>query len=195
MPPALSYWQSREPVAAKQSQCRLAPPDTSVEFPKSRCSSSKSGPPQGTGHSSNTSTLKHPDSTSTKKPSHSQESTPDHQVKSPHARSSQKCSRSPSPTAGSARSKQRHLSGIASSTVDTTLPLGSSTMDTFLSPTGSLSKVVKPLAQSITSTPLGKAGPREGWTTSSDSRHSSALLFTSSSFNLPGAWEPHSLGA
>ena len=59
-------------------------------------------------------------------------------------------------------------------------------MDTFLSPTGSLSKVVEPLAPSITSTPLGKAGPREGQMTSSDSRHSSALFFTSSSFNLPG---------
>ena len=58
-------------------------------------------------------------------------------------------------------------------------------MDTFLSPMGSLSKVVKPLAPSITSTPLGKTGPREGQMTSSDSRHSSALLFASSSFNLP----------
>ena len=69
--------------------------------------------------------------------------------------------------------------------VDTTLPLSSSTMDTFLSPTGSLSEVVEPLAPFITSTPLGKAGPREGWMTSSDSRHSSALLFASLSFNLP----------
>ena len=59
-------------------------------------------------------------------------------------------------------------------------------MDTFRSPTGSLSKVVEPLAPSITSTPLGKAGPREGRTISSDSRHSSASLFASSSFNLPG---------
>ena len=59
-------------------------------------------------------------------------------------------------------------------------------MDTFCSPTGSLSEVVEPLAPSITSTPLGKAGPREGWMISSDSRHSSASLFASSSFNLPG---------
>ena len=50
----------------------------------------------------------------------------------------------------------------------------------------SLSDVIELLAPSITSTPLGKASPREGWTTSSDSRHSSASLFTSSSFNLPG---------
>ena len=59
-------------------------------------------------------------------------------------------------------------------------------MDTFRSPTGSLSEVVEPLAPSITSTPLGKAGPREGQTISSDSRHSSASLFASWSFNIPG---------
>ena len=58
-------------------------------------------------------------------------------------------------------------------------------MDTFHSLKGSLSEVVEPLAPSITSTPLGKAGPREWRMISSDSRHSSALLFTSSSFNLP----------
>ena len=59
-------------------------------------------------------------------------------------------------------------------------------MDTFCSPMGSLSEVIEPLAPSITSTPLGKAGPRKGRTISSDSRHSSASLFTSTSFNLPG---------
>ena len=58
-------------------------------------------------------------------------------------------------------------------------------MDTFHSPTGSLSKVIEPLAPSITSTPLGKAGPREGQMNSSDSRYSSASLFASLSFNLP----------
>ena len=73
-----------------------------------------------------------------------------------------------------------------SSTVDTTLPIGSSILDTFRSPTGSLSDVVELLPPSITSTPLGWVGPRHGWMTSSDSRHSSALLFASSSFNLPG---------
>ena len=66
-----------------------------------------------------------------------------------------------------------------------TLPISSSILDTFCSLTGSLSDVVEPLTPSITSTPLGQAGPRHGWTTSSESRHSSALLFTSSSFNLP----------
>ena len=39
---------------------------------------------------------------------------------------------------------------------------------------------------SITSTPLGKTSVRHGHTTSADSRHSTALLFTSLNFNLPG---------
>ena len=122
---------------------------------------------------------------SAKKPSHPQESTPDCQVKSPQAHSSRKCGCSPSSTAGSAGSKQRDLSEIDPGTVDTTLPIGSSTMDTFHSPMGSLSKVVEPLAPTITSTPLAKAGPRQGQMISSDSRHSSAWLFASLSFNLP----------
>ena len=67
-----------------------------------------------------------------------------------------------------------------------TLPIGSSTSDTFHSPIGSLNDMIELLAPSITSTPLGKASPREGRMTSSDSRHPSALLFTSLSFSLPG---------
>ena len=43
VPPVPSYWQSRKPVAAKQSPCRMAALDTSVESPKTRHSSSKSG--------------------------------------------------------------------------------------------------------------------------------------------------------
>ena len=185
MPPAPSYQQDRESAAAKQSPCRAAAPDMSAESPKTKHSSSKSGSLWGAGHSSNTSTLKHPDSTFAKKPSHPQESTPDCQAKPPQDRSSQKCSHSHSPAAGSAGCKQRDLHGVDSSTVDTTLPICSSTMDTFRSPTGSLSEVIEPLPPSITSTPLGKAGPREGQMNSSDSRYSSASLFASLSFNLP----------
>ena len=51
---------------------------------------------------------------------------------------------------------------------------------------GSFSDVVEPLPPSITSIPLGEASPRHGRMTSSDSRHSSASLFASLSFNLPG---------
>ena len=183
MPPTPSYQQSREPASAKQSPHRAAAPDMAVESPKTRCSSSKGGAPWGSGRSSKTSTPKRPDSTLAKTPCRSQESTPDHPAKSPQARSSQKHGHSPSPTTESAKNKQRGLSMMASGTVDTTLPLGSRT---FLSPTGSLSEVVEPLASSITSTPLGKAGHREGQTISSDSRMPSTSLFTSSSFNIPG---------
>ena len=102
MPPAQSYQQVREPAATKQSLHRMAAPDTSVESPKAKCSSSKGGPPWGSGHSSNTSTLKHPDSTSTKKPSCPKESTPNDQVKSPQARCYRKHGHSPSPASGSA---------------------------------------------------------------------------------------------
>ena len=58
--------------------------------------------------------------------------------------------------------------------------------DTFCSPTGSFSNMTEPLPPSITSTPLGQASPRHRRMTSADSRHSSASLFMSSSFNLPG---------
>ena len=70
--------------------------------------------------------------------------------------------------------------------VNTTLPISSSLFDTFCSLMGSFSNVIEPLPPSITPTPLGQAGPRQGWMTSSNSRHSSASLFASSSFNLPG---------
>ena len=134
MPPALSYRQSRELVSAKQSPHRVAAPDMAVESPKTRRSSSKGSALRGSGCSSKTSTPKHPDSMSAKTPPHPQESTLDHPAKSPQARSSRKRGHSPSPTTELAKNKRRGLSVIASSTVDTTLPLGSST---FLSPTGS----------------------------------------------------------
>ena len=82
------------------------------------------------------------------------------------------CSHSSSPAAVSAQCKQRDLHGVDSGTVDTTLPINSSTMDT----------------------PTGKAGPREGQTISSDSSHSSASLFASSISTYP-AFHPWGLGA
>ena len=185
VPSAPSYWQVREPVATKQSPHRAAAPDTSVKSPKAKHSSSKGRPSWGSGCSSNTLTPKRPDSTSAKKPSCPKESTLDDQVKSPQARSSRKCCHLPSPTSGSAGCKQRDLHRVDSSTADITLPIGSSMSDTFHSLMGSLSNMIEPIAPSITSTPLGNAGPREGRTTSSGSRHSSASLFASSSFSLP----------
>ena len=105
VPPAPSYRQVREPAATKQSPHRAAALDTSAESLKAKHSSSKDGPSQGSRHSSNTSTLKHPNSTSAKKPSRPKDSTPDDQAKSPHAHSSCKCGHSPSPPSGSAGCK------------------------------------------------------------------------------------------
>ena len=189
MPPAPSYWQVREPAATKQSPHRVAASNIPVESPKAKHSSSKSGPQQGSGCSSNTSTPKCPDSTSTKKPSCPKESTMEDQAKSPSAHSSHKHSRLPSPTSGLAGCKLKDLhreDSSAVNTVDTTLPVSLSMFDAFHSPTDSISDAIEPLPPSITSTPLGQAGLRHGCTTSSDSRHSSALFFASSSFNLPG---------
>ena len=45
MPPAPSHWKVREPAATKQYLHRAAALDTSVESPKAKRSSSKSGPP------------------------------------------------------------------------------------------------------------------------------------------------------
>ena len=73
-----------------------------------------------------------------------------------------------------------------SSAVNTTLPISSSMFDSFHSPMGSFSDVTEPLPPSIILTPLVQAGPRHGHTTSADSRHSTASLFTSPNFNLPG---------
>ena len=157
-----------------------------MESPKAKCSSSKGRPSQGSRHSSNTSTSKCPDSTSAKKPSCPKDSTPDDQAKSPQACSSHKHGHSPSPTSGSAGCNRRDLHGVDSSMADITLPIGSNTLDNVHSSMGSLSNVIEPLAPSITSTPLGEARPREGWMTSSDSRHSLASLFTCLSFSLPG---------
>ena len=72
VPPAQSYQQVREPTVTKQSPHRVAASDAPAESPKAKCSGSKSSP-RGSGHSSNTSTPKHLDSTSTKKSSGSKE--------------------------------------------------------------------------------------------------------------------------
>ena len=99
MPPTPSYWQNGEPAAAKQSPHRAAAPDTSVESPKTKHSSNRSGPPRGIGRGSNTSTPKHPDTMSAKKPSYPKESTSEPPPKSLQACSSQKRGHLHSPTA------------------------------------------------------------------------------------------------
>ena len=160
VPPAPSYWQVREPAATKQSPHRAAALDIPAESSKAKCSCSKSGTQQGSGCSSNTSTPKCPDSTSAKKPSCPKESTMEDQAKSPQACSSQKCSRSPSPTSGSAGHKQKDLRRDDTSVVDNTLPISSSMFDAFHSLMGSVSDVIEPLPPSITSIPLCQASLR-----------------------------------
>ena len=172
-------------MVTKQSPHRVAASDTPAESPKAKCSSSKSGPQRGSGCSSNTSTPKCPDSTSAKKPSCFKEPTSNSQEKSPKAHSSRKRSHLPSPAARSVRRKRKDFHMEDFGTVDTTLPVSSSMFDGFRSPTGSFSNVTEPLPPSITSTPLGQAGPRHGRTTSADSRHSTASRFTSPNFNPP----------
>ena len=113
------------------------------------------------------------------------ESTPDDQAKSLKAHSSCKHGRLPSSATGSARHKRKDLHTEDSSAVDTTLLISSSVFDGFHSLTGSFSDVIALLPLSITSTPLGQSSPRHGHTTLADSRHSTASLFTSQSFNLP----------
>ena len=115
-------------------------------------------------------TPKHPDSTSAKKPSCPKESTPDNQVRSPQGQ----------------QDANKEIFAGRTSAVNTTLPISSSMFDAFCSLTGSFGNMIEPLPPSITSTPLSQAGPRHRCTTTADSRHSSASLFTSLNFNLPG---------
>ena len=170
----------------KQSPHRAVASDTPAESPKAKHSSSKSSPQCGSGCSSNTSTPKHTDSTSAKKPSSSKEPTLNGQEKSAKSRSSRKHGHLPSPTTGSVGCKWRDFHMENSGMVNTTLPISSSMFDGFCSPTGSYSVVTEPLPPSITSTPLGQAGPRHEHTTSADSRHLTASRYTSPNFNFPG---------
>ena len=183
--PAPLYWQAREPEVSKQSPPRAAIPDPPMESPKTKCSSSKGSPHCSSGCSSNTSTLKCPDSTSAKKPSSSKEPTSNSQ-KSTKARSSHKHGHSPSPAAKSVGYKWKDVLTEDSRTLNTTLPVSSSVFDSLHSPTGSYSDVTEPLPPSITSTPLCLAGPRHWQTTSAESRYLLVLLYTSPNFNFPG---------
>ena len=98
-------------------------PNTAVESPKPKHSGRKGGHHCSLGHSSNTSTLKHPDSTSAKKPSSSKEPVPKEQDKSPRSRGSCKCGCSPSPSAESHRHKQKEACTEDTHKLNFTLPL------------------------------------------------------------------------
>ena len=138
------------------------------------------------GHSSNTSTPKHPDSTSAKKPSSSKEPTPNDQEKSPRSCGSRKHSCSPSLSAESVRCKWKGVCTEDTHTLNSTLPISSSAFDSLCSPMGSQSDVTELQPPSITSTPLGLGTPRQWQTTSEESGHSLASLYTNPNFNFPG---------
>ena len=70
--------------------------------------------------------------------------------------------------------------------INSTLPITSSRFDGFCSLTGSHSAATKLHPPSITLTPLGLGTPQQWRSTSKESRHSLALLYTSPGFNLPG---------
>ena len=142
-PPAPSYLQPKQPKAMKWSPPRAATQNPAVESPKAKRSSGKGRHHRSSGRSSNTSTPKHPDSTSAKKPSSSKEPTPNKQEKSPRSRSSRKHSHSPSPSAESVGCKWKGVHTEDTGTLNSTLPISSSTFDGFCSPTGSHSDVTK----------------------------------------------------
>ena len=183
-PPAPSYLQTRQPKATKQSPPRAVTPNSSVESPKTKHSSGKGGPHCSLRCSSNTSTLKHPNSTSAKKSSSSKGPASNEQEKSPRACGSHKCGHSLS--AKSVRNKQKEVCMEDTCTLNSTLPISSSTFDGLHSPMGSHSDVTELLPPSITLTPLGLGSPRQWQTTSDKSKHSLASIYTSPGFNLPG---------
>ena len=155
------HWQARQAKAMKQSPPRAVTLNPSVESPKTICPSSKGGPHCGSGHSSNTSTPKYPDLTSAKKPSSSKEPISNGQEKSPKAHGSHKHDHSPSPSAKSVRCKWKDVHTEDTHTLNSTLPISSSTFDGLRSPTGSHSNGTKLLPPSITTTPLGLGGLRQ----------------------------------
>ena len=185
-PLAPSYQQARQPKVTKQSPPRAVTPSPPVESPKTKYSDGKCGPHHGLGCSSNMSTPKHPNSTSTKKPSSSKGPTSNGQERSPKACRSCKHGHSPSPSAKSVRCKQKDVCMEDNCTLNSTLPISSSAFDGLHSPMASHSNGTKLLPPSITSTPLGLGSPRQWQTTSNKSRHLMASIYTSPNFNLPG---------
>ena len=169
----------------KWSPSRVVTPNLPVKSPKTKHSDTKGGPCCGSGCSSNMSTLKCPNSTSTKKPSSSEGPASSKQEKSPRACSSCKHGRCPSPFTESVRCKWKDVCTEGNRTLNSTLPISSSAFDSLRSPMGSHSDGTELLPPSITSTPLGLGGPRQWQTTSDKSRHLLASIYTSPGFNLP----------
>ena len=165
----------------KQSPLRAVTPNPSVESPKTKCSGGKGRPHHSLGRSYNTSTPKHPNSTSAKKPSSSKGPALNKQEKSPRARSSRKCSHSPSLSAELVGGKQKDVCTEGTQALNSTLPISSSAFDSLCSPMGSHSDVTE-----LQPPPLGLGSPKQWRTTSDKSRHSLASIYTNPGFNLSG---------
>ena len=185
-PLALSYLQARQPKAMRRSPPRATTPNPAVESPKAKCSGSKGGHLCSSGHSSNTSTPKCPDSTSAKKPSSSKEPTSNDQEKSPRGHHSCKCGHSPLLSAESVGRKWKGVHTEGTHALNSTLPISSSAFDSFCSPMRSHSNVTELQPPSITLTPLGLGTPRQWRTVSDESRHSLVSIYTSLGINLLG---------
>ena len=184
--PAPSYLQAKQPKATKLSPPWAVTPNPAVESTKAKCSGSKGGHHSSSGCSSNTSTPKCPDSTSAKKPSSSKEPAPNEQDKSSRSCSSCKHGHSASPSTESVGHKQKEVHTEDTRALNSTLPISSSRFDSFCSLTGSHSNVTELQPPSITSTPLGLGTPQQWRSTSKESRHLLASLYTSPGFNFPG---------
>ena len=139
-PPVPSYLQAKQSEATKRSPPLSVTPNPALESPKTKRSCGKGRHHCSLGCSSNTSTLKHPDSTSAKKPSSSKEPAPKEQDKSPKSHGSHKCGCSPSPSTKSARCKWKEACTEDTHKLNSTLPISSRGIDGFCSLTGSHSE-------------------------------------------------------
>ena len=185
-PPAPSYLQAKQSEATKRSPMRTAMPTVAAESPKTKHSSRKGRHHHSSGHGSNTSTLKCPDSTLAKKPSSSKEQVPKEQDKFPKNHGSCKCGRSPTPPAESNERKWKEVCTEDTCKLNSNLPVSSSGFHGFRSLTGSHSKATELQPPSITLTPLGLGTLQQQLSISEESRCSLASLYISPGFNLPG---------
>ena len=152
-PPDPSYLQAKQSEATKWSPPWAVMPNAAVESPKTKHSGSNGGHHRSSGHSSNTSTLKCPDSTSAKKPSSSKEPVLKEQDKSPRSHGSRKCDHSPSLSTELDGRKWKEAHIEVTCELNSILPVSSSEFDGFRSPTGSHSKATELHPPSITLTP------------------------------------------
>ena len=112
-------------------------PTAAAKSPKTKCSGSKGKHHCSSGHSSNTSTPKCPDSTSANKPSSSKEPVLKEKDKSLRGHGSHEHSHSPSQSAKSDGHKQKEAHTEDTCELNSTLPISSSGFDGFRSPMGS----------------------------------------------------------